>query len=1056
MRNETDRLEQYFHFIVSFRWLVLLLGIGLIVSAAVSLPKLTKDTSAGAFIDPENPALRYREQVQELFGLRDPIVVAVVNEGQEGIFNPTSLRLVGWLTENIKALDNVDPERVMSLASESNVVGTDTGMEVGEFLDPLPATQAEAAAVRQAVENFPLYQGSLVARDGRATLVVVELLDEDRALQTYDAILRLVASAPKGAQDELLVAGEGAVAGYLSSYIDRDAQRLNPFAGLIITLILFLAFRTLRAALLPNAVILATVVITLGLMAASATPFYVITNGLVVCMIGIAVADSIHVFSQYYEEQHKAPNASQRELVVRAMRVMARPITLTSVTTIAGFLALYPTTDMPPIQAFGLFGALGVAVAWLYTLSVLPAAMSLLKPRPSKSFVGASDNGTQSASHRFMMRFGSAVLNHPRGVVSIGLLVVAVGAFGVARVQVEDQRIENFKPSEPLYQADKRINSLLDGTYHLDVVVETPEEEGLHDPARLRKIEALQRFLEGQPHVNGSTSVVDYIKQMNRAINENRIANYVIPDDSLLVAQLFLLYSTSGNPTDFEEEIDSTHRQALVRAYLDTDTFANNRQLVPLVEAYLADEFNEPGLTARLTGRVNVDYHWINGVAESHVGSVVVSLLAVLAMSALLFWSFSAGVLAVIPVAMSILLIYAVMGFFGIWLGIGTSMFAAIAIGLGVDFAIHSLERLRELGRQLAGRSLAKSLAELYPTTGRALLFNLGAVALGFGVLCLSDVPPLIRFGGLVALAVSSSFLASVTLLPALVLLLKPACILAPSARPDGKKGGAVVAVLALLMVGTLTVPSLNAEELPEGLEIMRSVAAREEGQQVTRDMRLELTDRRGQTRAQEIKSYRRYFDDEKRTILFYTAPANVRGTGFLTYDYADSALEDDQWLYLPALRKVRRIPASNRGDYFLGTDFSYEEIKSENKVGLQDYRFRTIGQEEVDGVLCHLVEGTAVNAEIAKELGYSKAVWRIDPAIWVSRKSDYWDVNGNHLKTIENLKIERVDDIWTVLQVRAKNHKSGHSTLLTSTNVDYRSVVPERTFDQRTLVRGQ
>jgi hypothetical protein len=220
--------------------------------------------------------------------------------------------------------------------------------------------------------------------------------------------------------------------------------------------------------------------------------------------------------------------------------------------------------------------------------------------------------------------------------------------------------------------------------------------------------------------------------------------------------------------------------------------------------------------------------------------------------------------------------------------------------------------------------------------------------------------------------------------------------------------------------------------------------------------MRLELTDRRGQTRAQEIRSFRRYFADEKRTILFYTAPANVRGTGFLTYDYADGAAEDDQWLYLPALRKVRRIPASSRGDYFLGTDFSYEEIKSENKVGLQDYRFRTTGQEEVDGILCYVVEGTAVSTEIAKELGYSKAVWRIDPAIWISRKSDYWDVNGNHLKTIENLKIEQVDEIWTVLQVRAKNHKSGHSTLLTSTNVDYRSAVPERTFDQRTLVRGQ
>ncbi len=1054
MRNETDRIGRYFHLIVSLRWLVLLLGAILVGAAMTAIPSLSKDTSAGAFIHPENPALLYREQVEQLFGLRDPIVVAVVNEGDNGIFNPASLQLVDWLTIQVKSLDNVDPDQVMSLSTESNVVGTITGMEVDEFLDPVPQTQADANAIRQAIADFPLYQGSLVARDGSATLVVVEILDEDQAQQTYDEILQLLSYAPKGAQDELLVAGEGAVAGYLSSYIDQDAQRLNPFAGLIITLVLFLAFRRLGATLLPNVIILATVGITLGLMAASATPFYVITNGLIVCMIGIAVADSIHVFSQYYQEQAEDPSASSRELVVRTMRAMARPITMTTLTTMAGFLALYATSDMPPIKAFGLFGALAVCVAWLYSLSVLPAAISLLKPRPNKAFPAPGSN-TQSASYRLMARLGSSVLASPRIVITVGAAVAVIGAFGLARVQVEDQRIENFKPSEPLYQADKRINGAMDGTYHLDILVETPDEEGLHDPARLRKIEALQRFLESQPHVNGSTSVVDYIKQMNRAVNENQLAKYVIPDDNLLIAQLFLLYSTSGSPTDFENEIDSTHRQALVRAYLDTNAFSNNRQLLPIVEAYLAEHFNEPGLSATLTGRVHVDYHWINGIAESHTSSVIVSLLAVLVMASLLFRSVYAGLLTIVPVGMSILLIYAVMGFFGIWLGIGTSMFAAIAIGLSVDFSIHSLERLRELGRQ-THRPTAEALAELFPTTGRALLFNLAAVALGFGVLCLSDVPPLIRFGGLVALAVSTAFIASVTLLPALVLLLKPASIIAPAGAPRSTKlGFASVVMLALIVTGTLNAPELSADELPEGIDIMRSVAARDEGHQVTRDMRLELTDRRGQTRVQEIKAYRRYFADEKRTILFYTAPANVRGTGFLTFDYPDTAEEDDQWLYLPALRKVRRIPASNRGDSFLGTDFSYEEIKSDNKVGLQDYQFRVTGQEEVNGATCYVVEGTAANAEIASELGYSKAVWRIDPSIWISRKSDYWDVNGNHLKTIENLEIEQIDAVWTVLQVRASNHKSGHTTVLTSSSVDYQSDVPERLFSQRTLVRG-
>ena len=210
-----------------------------------------------------------------------------------------------------------------------------------------------------------------------------------------------------------------------------------------------------------------------------------------------------------------------------------------------------------------------------------------------------------------------------------------------------------------------------------------------------------------------------------------------------------------------------------------------------------------------------------------------------------------------------------------------------------------------------------------------------------------------------------------------------------------------------------------GAEAL-NGTQIMQSVNARDEGHHVSRDLRIELTDRRGKTRLQETRAFRRYFDDEKRTVIFYRAPANIRDTAFLTYDYAGAEVDDDQWLYLPALRKVRRVSASDRGDYFLGTDFTYEEIKKENKIELSDYTLSRVGTEIVDGVACVVVEGVPKTNAIAKELGYGKVVWRVDPSIWMSRSSDYWDVNGNHLKTIASPVIEQIDDVWTALEIRS------------------------------------
>lgn len=246
-----------------------------------------------------------------------------------------------------------------------------------------------------------------------------------------------------------------------------------------------------------------------------------------------------------------------------------------------------------------------------------------------------------------------------------------------------------------------------------------------------------------------------------------------------------------------------------------------------------------------------------------------------------------------------------------------------------------------------------------------------------------------------------------------------------------------------------------NAQNALSGDAIIERVNARDDGAHVTRNFTLELTDRNGQTRTEKTVSHRRYFGEEKRTIIFYTDPNSVRGTGFLTFDYADPVVDDDQWLYLPALRKVRRISASDRGDYFLGTDFTYEEIKKEQKIEPEDYTFEAKGTEIVDGRELLIVEGIPANEGVARELGVSRVVWRIDPEVWMSRLTDYYDQNGNHARTITLEGVETIDGYITTTQLHVVNHKTGHSTRLTFSNTDYRSDVPENLFTQARLRRG-
>ncbi len=249
--------------------------------------------------------------------------------------------------------------------------------------------------------------------------------------------------------------------------------------------------------------------------------------------------------------------------------------------------------------------------------------------------------------------------------------------------------------------------------------------------------------------------------------------------------------------------------------------------------------------------------------------------------------------------------------------------------------------------------------------------------------------------------------------------------------------------------------PSLSVAELPNGDEIAQRINARDEGEAVSRLLTMEMTDSRGKQRIRETKAFRKYYGDEKRTVIFYLTPKNIKDTAFLTYDYPEADKDDDQWLYLPAMRKVRRISASDRGDYFLGTDFTYEDIKLETRVSISDYQRKTTGESEVDGFHCLLLESVPVNDDVAAELGYSKVQQCIDDTIWMVRQAKMWDVQGRPLKTIHFGDIRQVQNIWTQHELTVTNHKTGHQTRFTFSEVRYNEGVNDRLFTQNSLKRG-
>ncbi|RLA43423.1 MAG: Patched family protein, partial [Gammaproteobacteria bacterium] len=1031
------------------------------------------DTRPNAFLASDNPALVYREKVQEQFGLSDPLIIALVDRGPKGIFHPTSLALLQSLSDQIGALPNIDEERVMSLASEKNIVASEEGMEVSGFLDQLPENQVQAEAVRAAVFDFPLLVGNLVSRDGHVTLIVAELLDDREVESTYTQVKAIADRMSASGDVEIHVAGEGAIAGYLAKYIDIDAKQLNPLAWAVIMLILYIAYRRFSPPLIANVIIAASVLIPLGIMAAAHIPFYMITSALPVILIGISVADTIHIYSQYYELQARDPDAEVRDLVAATMRDMWRPVTLTTLTTMAGFLGLYFSAYMPPFKYFGLFAAIGVAVAWLYSMVLLPATIVLFKPQVSPGFQRQVEAAGSDWFGRCMQALGRLTQAYATPLLVTALAVMILGTIAASQIIVDEEPIAIFHSSEPLYQADKVMNTHLAGTNALDVVIEASEPGGLLQPDNLARIEALQAYAVGLPHVGGSTSIVDYLKQMNRALRGGSVEDYVLPDSEDLVAQYFLIYSATSDSSDFEEEIDYDYQMANVRLNLNTGSYHKFKPVVESMQRYIDEEFNTPELKATLSGRVNLNYHWIGDLGRSHFAGLGFALLLVWVVSTLLFRSAWAGVYTLVPVAGAILLVYAAMVVMNLGLGVGTSMFAAVALGLGVDFSIHTLERFRVLYASENG-DWNRVFDEFYKTTGRALFFNFLAIACGFGVLISSKVASLNNFGLMIVIAITTSFLASMTILPAMIRTFRPNFI---TTYGDGAVRRPIhwptlLIVAAALLVAWFLFPPVAAAQEPKepaaiqvlqpenpvqlsAADLVLRVNAVDNGEFVTRKLSMQLVNRRGKERLRDTVVYRKYYGEEMRTIVFYESPANVRNTSFLTWDYPEVDRDDDQWLYLPALRKVRRISAADRGDYFMGTDFTYEDIKLDGKLSENDYEYTLLQTPDNSPDGHYKLEATPRDDETAQELGYSRINFWVNPSNWLVIKGEFTDIKGNLLKTLHVTESAQIDDIWTRQRIEMENHKSGHRTIFSFSDIDYTTPVNDTLFSKRAMERG-
>ncbi len=838
-----------------------------------TLNPLRVDTDPENMLSADESVRVFHNENKQIFTLRDMVVVGVVNPSHpEGVFNPASLKHIHELTEFAKTLTWADPKNpekqvgvvevdILAPSVVDNIEQGGMGVVNFSWLMPKPpTTQEEALAVRKKAQRIPLLNGTVVSEDGLAIALYLPLTDKHLSYQVREALLEKIAEW-EGSGDEFHITGLPVAEDTFGVEMFYQMAISAPLAMLVIFLLLWWFFKKLSLIVAPMILAMVCSLATMGLLIISGNTIHIMSSMIPIFIMPIAVLDAIHILSDFFDEYQKRKD--RRETILYVMQHLYTPMLFTTLTTIAGFASLL-MTPIPPVQVFGLFIAIGVFLAWFWTITFIPAFIMFIPEEKLANFGhqtgDAQDSGLMS---RLLSATGQVIYRNARLVLVGTGVAMVVGMYGISQININDNPIKWFDTDHPIRIADKVLNEHFGGTYlaylqlapgdstetvaeyaqgmqqrlkiqgsvlakegvsnsngifgqlsnqvgqavsavknkdallrvlndyineqlnnvsdetfvvwdeaQLFVDSERQRDEIFKQPEVLRYISDLQLYLVSLDVVGKSSSVADVVKTVYRELLMGKDEAFRIPDSANAVAQSLITYQNSHRPHDLWHFITPDYRKGTVLVQLTSGDNQDMAAVEQRVKQYFQDHPAPFALTHRWFGLTYINVIWqeemVAGMAVALAGSFVV----VLVMMTVLFRSFLWGFLAMIPLAVTVWIIYGVIGLIGKDYDMPVAVLSALSLGLSVDYAIHFLSRSRQLLEQYG--NWRDTVAHVFAEPARAITRNAIVVGVGFLPLLAAPLVPYQTVGIFIAAILILAGITSLLILPALITLLEP------------------------------------------------------------------------------------------------------------------------------------------------------------------------------------------------------------------------------------------------------------------------------------------
>jgi hypothetical protein len=666
-------------------------------------------------------------------------------------------------------------KKTQSLISADFIKFQDDELKVEKLVKDGELSSEHIAALKARVQSWSVYDKALVSSDGKLTTLIITPNKTTNELQNVLAktVGKLLADKADPSFKAYLD-GEPIIGYQITGQMYSDIHFLLPLVVIVVLLILFLNFRTIQGVTYPAAIILVSVVCAVGLMAYLGIPITIVGICIPVLLVAIVSAYGIHQMNHYLLDH----DTDKLTILDHNMKSVGLAITLSGITVMVGFGAL-ASESFVPIKNFGIFTAIGDLVGVACALYLLPALI-LLSRKPKRVFQTESQKGWINSLLHFFDRLNK---RHSRAVIVGAIAISVVAGVGIFSLKSELNNVSFFKKNTTIHQADDHLNEKLAGTEVLNVVLDTD----LSDPYRrgekkadsggdvveattpeiLGKIDQFSSDVMRQfPFATKVLSFNDALKKMNQEMNGGSASFYKIPDSKDLISQYLLIFT--GDVSDVLSSGHDKLRVAVTMKRVGSDDVEKVKQYC---ESYFTKDFLQKNhLRMEITGTSNL-YDVANTLlVDGMITSIYLCIGVVFVLLVLVLHDLRMSLISIIPIIVTLLLNFGLMGLLNIPLNVATALVSSIAIGIGVDYSIHFITWYRNELHDKPDILLAVENS-IY-RKGRGILYNMFVVFGGFVVLGLSKFVPLVQFGLLVAGCMVFSAVGALVIVPAIIRLL--------------------------------------------------------------------------------------------------------------------------------------------------------------------------------------------------------------------------------------------------------------------------------------------